>query len=78
MTREVEKPVTRAKVRVLASDWADVPATVVEVLHAGFNADPQSGGYGFICDMGLMIHGVDGGKTWSVDPGDDASRVGKA
>ena len=77
MMAEIEGPVTRAKVRALASDWADDPATVVEVVHAGFNADPQSGGYAFLCDKGLLTHGLDGGRMrmWSVDPGDDASRV---
>ena len=52
---EIKGPVTRASVESLAADWAHEPSTVVEVVHAGFNADEDSGGYAFLCDRGLII-----------------------
>ena len=46
-------------------------------MHREFNVDQRSGGYAFLSDRGLAIYGVDGGTLWSVDPGDDASRIAK-
>ena len=65
----------RAAAHAAAAEWADDPATVVELPHAGFNTDPVSGGVAFLCDRGLVIFDVDGSKGWSVDPGDSAGRV---
>lgn len=67
----------RAEARSAAEEWATDPSTVVEFPHAGFNADPVSGGVAFLCDRGLVIHEYAGSKGWSVDPGDDPARVAK-
>lgn len=73
--RWVEGPVTRGKVEELARDWAEDPASVVEVAHEGFNSDPVNGGFAFCADRGLMVYNVAGGCLLSVDPGDDAGRM---
>lgn len=70
-------PVAWAEANALAADWADDAATVSEVVHEQFNGDEQSGGYAFMCDRGLFIYGFDGSRSWSVDPGDGASRLAK-
>lgn len=67
----------RTAARAAAEAWATDPATVVELEHEGFNADPVSGGVVFLCDRGLVIFEVSGGKGWSVDPGDAAGRVAR-
>ncbi|WP_205876832.1 hypothetical protein [Mycobacterium camsae] len=74
---KITGPVTRTKVEALAVDWADDPSTTVEIVHREFNADQHSGGYAFLCDRGLLIYGLDGASTWSLDPGDAASRFAK-
>lgn len=73
--KEIEGPVTRAKVKALALGQAQAPSSVVEVVHEGFNTDEHSGGYAFLCDDRLIVYGVDGGSMWSVDPGDDSGRI---
>ncbi|MGQ0630851.1 MAG: hypothetical protein ACT4P1_07395 [Sporichthyaceae bacterium] len=73
----VEKPVTRAKVHALAVERAQEPATVTEVVHEGFGADPDDGGFAFHYDNTLLIYGRRGSWSTSIDPGDDASRHGK-
>ncbi|PWD51499.1 hypothetical protein C8046_13370 [Serinibacter arcticus] len=66
--------VTRESVRELAREQAADPTTVREVIHYAFNADPVSGGFAFLRDEVLLICGVGGGRTWTVDPGDDDAR----
>lgn len=71
VTRE---SVTRESVRALAVAQAVDPSTVREVIHHAFNADPVSGGFAFRRDEVLLICGVGGGRTWTVDPGTDDAR----
>lgn len=66
---QIEGEVTRKKVAAAIASWADDPATVVEIAHAGFNADERNGGVAFACDRGFVIYAFDGGNRWSIDPG---------
>lgn len=66
--------VTRESVRALAREQAADPGTVREVIHYAFNADHVSGGFAFLRDEVLLICGVGGGRTWTVDPGTDDAR----
>jgi hypothetical protein len=68
-----DRPVTRATAQALASDLADDPSTVVEIVHPGFNTDLR-GGYAFRCDRGLVIYGFDGARAWRTDPGNEPGR----
>lgn len=68
--------VTRESVRTLAVEQAADPATVREVVHPAFNEDSVSGGFAFLRDEVLLICGVGGGRTWTVDPGTDDARRG--
>ncbi|RAV05972.1 hypothetical protein DQP55_24720 [Mycolicibacterium sp. GF69] len=77
MMKKITGPVNRAKVEALTTDWANDPSTTVEIVHPEFNGDQRSGGFAFLCDRGLLICGYDGGIMWSLDPGDDASRLAK-
>lgn len=67
-------PLTRAKVHALAFERADDPAGVTEVVHDGYAADLDNGGFAFHYDDTLLIYGRRGGWSTSIDPGDDAGR----
>ncbi|HMS74675.1 hypothetical protein [Gordonia sp. (in: high G+C Gram-positive bacteria)] len=54
---------------------ADDPATVEEIVHAGFNADSHSGGLAFVSDRRLSIFAYGGSLDYSVDPGNRDDRV---
>ena len=71
----LEPPVTREKVRALVEDWADDPATVVEIVHPAFTADERAGGFAFGCDRGVGIYCYAGMQSWSVAPADHAGRL---
>jgi hypothetical protein len=70
-------PVTRESVRRLAHESARDPSTVIEVVHAAFNADRRTGGHAFVYDTTMLIHGFDGGHSRSVDPVDEGERSDK-
>jgi len=69
-----EGPVTLNRARAQASDLASDPATLVEIVHPGFNSDPRNGGFAFACDNGLFLFSVSGRRCWAVDPETDEGR----
>ena len=66
--------VTRESVRGARRRAGGRPATVREVIHHDFKNDPVSGGFAFLRDEVLLICGVGGGRTWTVDPGTHDAR----
>lgn len=75
--KAIEGPIDRAKVKELATDWAGDEASVVEVVHNGFNDDELNGGYAFQCDRGMLICNVHGGRAWTIDPGTTSGRLAR-
>jgi hypothetical protein len=77
MVKQINGPVTHAKVEQLARDHAENASSVLEIVHPEFNADERSGGYAYVYDRTLLIYAFDGSNQWSIDPGDPAGRLDK-
>lgn len=75
MESKIEGAVTREKVRALADDMASDSATVEEVVHDGFNADRENGGYAFLFDNALLTFSVRKGYSHAIDPGNRERRL---
>ena len=50
MVKQINRPVTHAKVEQLARDHAEDASSVIEFVHPEFNADERSGGYAYLYD----------------------------